>query len=378
MCYLSEAKAISEEIVELRRRIHSNPELGFEEYETQRLVMEYLDDLGLTPRPIAGTGVVADMGSGSPYIALRADMDALPIQEATDAPYASRREGVMHACGHDAHVAMLLGAARILSGMDLPGRVRLIFQPGEEGFGGSRKVIEEGGLEGVSAIEGLHVWSPLPAGVFAVSPGPVMAAVDDFEVRITSEGGHAASPHRTSDTILAASQFVLAAHSLMGRIVSPVHPAVMSICYIRGGTAFNIIPSEVVLRGTIRTLHGEDRRRIADALRNLCSLPRAMGCEAEVEIRELNDATVNDALLAEIARDVASRISKAVAAKPTMGGEDFSEYAKIIPGVFVFLGSGVGTPHHSPYFDIDEGVLPLGAAFHVEFVMETFKRRDIL
>lgn len=378
MCFLSEAKAIGEEIRELRRRIHRNPELGFEEHETQRLVMEYLEKLGLSPRPIAGTGVVVDMGSGDRCVALRADMDALPIQEATGAPYASQREGVMHACGHDAHVAMLLGAARILAGMDLPGRVRLIFQPGEEGFGGSRKVIEDGGLEGVSAIEGLHVWSPLPAGVFAVSPGPVMAAVDDFEVRLTSEGGHAASPHRTSDPILAASHFVVAAHSLIGRIISPVHPAVMSICYVRGGTAFNIIPNEVVLRGTIRTLHGEDRRRIADALRNLCSLARSMGCEAEVEIRELNDATVNDPSLTAIAREVASRVSTAVEAKPTMGGEDFSEYVKAVPGVFVFLGSGVGKPHHSPHFDIEESVLPLGTAFHVGFVMEIFKKAGMV
>ncbi len=378
MCFLSEAKAIGEEVRELRRRIHSNPELGFEEYETQRLVMEYLEELGLSPRPIARTGVIADMGSGERCVALRADMDALPVQEETGAPYASRREGVMHACGHDAHVAMLLGAARILADKDLPGRVRLIFQPGEEGFGGSRRVIEEGGLEGVSAIEGIHVWSPLPAGVFAVSPGPVMAAVDDFEVRITSEGGHAASPHRTSDPILAASQYVVAAHSLVGRTISPVHPAVMSICYVRGGTAFNIIPDEVVLRGTIRTLHGEDRRRIAGLLRDLCSLPRSMGCGAEIEIRELNDATVNDPALTAIAREVASRISTAVDAKPTMGGEDFSEYAKVVPGVFVFLGSGVGKPHHSPHFDIDEGVLPLGTAFHVGFVMETFKKADIV
>ncbi len=375
MSIVEKCLRIKEEIVEIRRKIHRRPELGFEEYETQRLIMDYLENIGIDAKEIAGTGVIGEIGSSSPRIGLRADMDALPLEEKTSLPYASEIKGRMHACGHDAHVAMLLGAAKILNDMDFDGTVRLIFQPAEEGLNGARKVIEDGGIVGLDGIEGIHVWAMMPKGVFGIREGPLLAAVDRFVVKIKGKGGHGSAPYETVDPILAASHYITAVNEIVSRKISPFKSGVISVCKIHGGNAFNIIPDEVVLEGTVRSMEEEVRKTIHRELVNYAEICKALGCECEVNIDKINDSTVNDKEMASIAREVAKRIGYVEEAKQSMGGEDFSEYAKRIPAVFVLLGMGTNIPHHSPYFIVDEDILPLGTAFHVEFALEFLKRK---
>ena len=374
MSIVERSMKIKEEIVDIRRKIHSNPELGLEEFETQRLIMEYLENIGIEAKKIAKTGVVAEIGYGKPKIGLRADMDALPVEEKTDLPFSSRRKGYMHACGHDAHVAMLLGAAKILTEIELEGTVRLIFQPGEEGFNGALKVVEEGGVEGLDGIEGIHVWSMLPKGVFGIREGALLAAVDKFSAKVVGKGGHGSAPHETSDPIIAATHYVQSINTIVSRRVSPLKPAVISVCRICGGYSFNTIPDEVFIEGTIRTMDEDIREKIHNLLQKYSDICRAYGCECILDIERINDATINDENMAKIAWEVGKRIGYVERAKQTMGGEDFSVYAKRVPAVFVFLGMGTNIPHHSPHFIVDEEILPLGTAFHVEFAVEFLKR----
>ena len=361
-----------EEIVRLRRDFHMHPELGFEEQRTLKIVEEYLKELGIKTKRMATTGVVGYLDNGGNItIALRADMDALPIQEENDVPYKSRYPGKMHACGHDAHTAMLLVAAKILSQRKLKGNVRFLFQPAEEGLNGAKRMIDDGALKGVDKIIGLHVWAELPSKVIAISPGPIMASVDHFKIIIRGKGGHGASPHQTNDPILCASSLITSLQSIVSRNISPLESAVVTVGKISGGTAFNIIPENVEMEGTVRTFSEEVRslieRRLGEIVKHH-SL--ALGCRGELIYKKLNSATVNDEELAQIGKEVASKITRVVEQKKTMGGEDFSEYARIIPGLFVYLGirneeKGIIYPHHNPRFNIDEDALPYGTAFEV-------------
>ena len=386
-------RAVAEKtwIVDLRRRLHQIPELRYQEFETKRLVLETLREIGISsPIEMAETGLVATVGSGDgPCVALRADMDALPIQELTDVHFRSQRPGAMHACGHDCHTAMLLGAAKILKSIedDLPGKVKLIFQPAEEGGAGADRLINEGALDNpkVDRVFGLHVWPTLPTGQIASRGGVLLAAAGEFRLTVRGRGGHAAFPHITHDPIVAISQIIGAFQSIVARESDPLSPTVLSVTSVHGGTAYNVVPGEVVASGTIRSLRTEELHRIREAMRRVSeNIARAMRCEAVLEDQPGDPdypATVNTPECWETAKTVAAEFisrSDIHEISPVMGGEDFAFYLEKVPGCFVALGirnDAIGANHfvHTPFFKVDEEALPLGAAMHVGFALRSLE-----
>lgn len=388
---LDSAREISGWIVGIRRTLHQHPEVKYEEVETSRLVQKTLTELGISFRhSVAKTGVVATLGTGSgPCVALRADMDALPIQEEADVEFPSRIPGKMHACGHDCHTAMLLGAARLLKDRehDLRGTVRLIFQPAEEGGAGGARMIEEGALQNpsVDRVFGIHVWPELPTGVIGGRTGTLMAAVGSLKISVRGKGGHAAFPHMTHDPIVAMSQIVCGLQTVVAREMSPFDPSVVSITTLRAGNAFNVIPQDVVATGTIRSLTTEGLLRLRAAIERIAtSIAAAHRCTATVE--RIDDdpdypATVNDAgswaLVQQAAADLVPS-SHIVEVSPVLGGEDFAYYAEKVPGCFVGLGirnEAIGAVEfvHHPRFKVDEDALPVGAALHTSFALHALK-----
>ncbi|NJE01817.1 M20 family metallopeptidase [Thermococcus sp. JdF3] len=375
---VSEAKRIEKEIIAWRRDFHMHPELKYEEERTSRIVEEHLREWGYRIKRV-GTGIIADIGEGEKTIALRADMDALPVEEENDVPYKSRVPGKMHACGHDAHTAMLLGTAKIIPKHidEFNGRVRLIFQPAEEGGNGAVKMIEGGALDGVDAVFGLHVWHDLPSGVIGIKEGPFMAGAGIFKARIIGKGGHGASPHQTVDPIPIAAEAILALQTIASRNISPIETGVVSVTAVQGGTAFNVIPEEVEMKGTIRFFKHEIgeliQRRMGEILEGVT---KAHGASYELSIEELVPPTVNDGSMTEFARKVAEKYGlKHGDVEPTMGAEDFAFYLQKVPGTFLTLGiyneeKGIIYPHHHPRFDVDEDVLHLGTAMEVALVRE--------
>jgi amidohydrolase len=356
-----------------RRDLHQHPELGFEETRTGTLVAERLRALGYEVRTGVGkTGVVAQRrGAGGRTVLLRADMDALPVEEANDVPYRSRHAGRMHACGHDGHVAIGLEVARRLAAVAPPGSVKLAFQPAEELATGAAAMIADGALEDPrpDAAFGLHLWNPLPVGTIGIMPGPMMASVDDFTIVITGRGGHAAKPHETVDPVLVAAHLVTALQSLVARRRDPLEEAVVSVTRVAAGEAFNVIPERAELLGTVRTFGGrfwEDAPALLEQTAR--GVAQAFGAAVEVRYRRLLDPVVNDAamarLMAEVAAGVVGRDNVRTDVR-TMGGEDMSRFLERVPGCFAFVGSAPrdrpGAPHHSPTFDIEEEALVIGA-----------------
>ena len=366
--------------VSLRRDFHMHPETGLQEKRTQKIIREHLKAMKVAPKNAGGTGVVGSIGRGkAPVLMLRADMDALPVREENDAPYASKHEGAMHACGHDAHMAILLSAARYLTENGLPrGSVKLCFQPGEEGFNGAGLMIDDGVLEKptVDAAFGLHVWRELPVGQISIIDGPCMAAVDMFEIVVTGKGGHAAYPHLSVDPVAIAAQIVTALQTIVSRQVDPLDSAVVTVGSLQAGTAFNIIPDRAVLRGTCRTFRKQTRklvhRRVVEIAKGVA---KALGGRAEVDYVEFLPATVNDPAVAALAREAAIAVvgeKNVVSAAPSMGGEDMSLYLEKVPGCFAFVGlrndrRGITFPHHHPRFDMDEECLAVGTDLVLEF-----------
>ena len=380
----ADVSAIQADLVALRRDLHQNPELAWAERRTAGRVAAFLEGSGLDVRAgVAGTGLVATArGAGARTVVLRADMDGLPIQEQSDAPYASRVPGVMHACGHDGHTAIGAAAARVLGARRPAGTVRVLFQPAEEGEGGAQRVLAEGALEGADVILGIHLWNELPVGTIGVKAGPLMAAVDRLSIVVRGRGGHGGHPHRAADPVVAAAQVVLALQTLVSREVSPLDSAVLTVGAIHGGQAFNVIPDEVTLTGTVRTFDAALRRSIPDRVRRIAGgVASALQCEAEVEVRPGNPPVVNDAAVAALARRAAVRVvgeENVVEPEPTMGGEDMAVYFERVPGCFVFVGSanparGLDQPHHSPRFDFDEAALAIGCEFMVQVAEEALK-----
>jgi amidohydrolase len=379
-----DVQALGPELVSLRRDLHAHPELAFAEHRTATRVAEFLAGSGLDVRTgVGGTGVLAtSRGGEGRTVLLRVDLDALPIAEQSTAPYASRHPGVMHACGHDGHAAMGAAAARVLARRGGGGRVRVLFQPAEEGEGGAQAVIRDGVLEDVDLVLGVHLWNELPVGTLGVKAGPLMAAVDRLRVVVRGRGGHGAIPDRARDPIVAAAHVVTALQTVVSREVPPVEPAVVTIGAIRGGEAFNVIPDEVTLLGTIRTFDAALRRSMPERIQRIADgIARGLGCRAESEISPGNPAVVNDAGAAEVARRAAVRVvgeEKVVSPTPTMGGEDMALYFERAPGCFVFVGSanpsrGLDQPHHSPSFDFDEDALLVGCEFLVQAAEEALR-----
>lgn len=372
------------EVVELRRDFHRHPELGFQEERTARVVAEYLRSLSLEVRTgIAQTGVVGLLRGAlpGPTILLRADMDALPLQEENETEYASQVPGVMHACGHDGHTALLLGVAKILAGQRerLRGQVKFVFQPAEEGGGGARRMIEEGVLEdpAVDCALALHLWNQMEVGRLGTRPGPFLAAADAFSLTLRGPGGHGAAPHLTRDPLVAAAYFIMAVQTLVSRSVPPTEPAVVSVGRIEGGTATNIIPAVVSLSGTVRSLKPEVRQMLEERLRRMAQEVAALfEVEASWEYRQGYPPTVNHAGLATLLQQVAQEIvgpERTQEMSPTMGAEDMAFFFQRVPGCYLCVGSanpakGLNAPHHSPRFDFDEEAMALGMEWLVQAV----------
>ena len=375
---LKEALKIKDQIIAWRRDFHMHPELGYEEERTSKIVEEHLREWGYTIKRV-GTGIIADIGNGEKKIALRADMDALPVQEENDVPYKSRTPGKMHACGHDAHTAMLLGAAKIIAEHkeELPNKVRLIFQPAEEGGNGALKMIEGGGLEGVDAIFGLHVWMELASGIVGIREGPVMAGVGRFDVEIEGKGGHGASPHETIDPVPIAAQAILAFQTIISRNLNPLESGVVSVGTIKAGEAFNVIPERVYMNGTYRFFTQETKKLIEKRIEEvLKGIVLANNASYKLKIEEVAPPTINDPQMASLAKRVAQKLGLKVDNVPkSMGSEDFAFYLQKVPGAFIALGikneeKGITHPHHHPKFNVDEEVLPLGTALEVGLAFE--------
>ncbi|MGH2345680.1 MAG: M20 metallopeptidase family protein, partial [Chloroflexota bacterium] len=365
---LAPLKAVNEQVVLDRRRLHAHPELGFEEHETARFVAERLRALGLEPQTgVAGTGVVALISGARPgkTVMLRADMDALPIDELNEVPYRSQKPGVMHACGHDGHTAILLNAARLLveRRAQFAGTIKLIFQPCEEKFpGGAVRMIEEGVLESphVDAVFGLHLAQDLPLGIVCARSGPAMAAADTFTINITGKGGHGATPELCVDAALIAAQVTVALHALVAREVKPLDPAVITVGSIHAGTAPNIIPQTAVLTGTVRTFNEELRRQLARRIDEVAvGVARAMRADCECVYEWGNPCLVNDVTMTALVTETAKGIvggKRFTEGEPIMGAEDFSSFLERGPGCFFFVGTrndarGLIWGHHHPRFD---------------------------
>lgn len=379
--------ALQSELIARRRALHRQPELGFQEVATAQAVMEGLAPLALEVRTgVAKTGVVATLYGARPgkTVLIRADMDALPIQEQitpTNHDYASRNPGVMHACGHDAHTAMLLAVARVLSGRRdrLAGNVKFVFQPAEEGPGGAAPMIAEGVLEdpGVDIALGFHVWNNQPVGTIGVVEGPCMACTDQFRLVISGKGGHGAMPHLSVDAIAVAAQVISALQLLVSRETSPIDSAVLTLGTIQGGYRHNVIADQVVITGTVRTFTGQLAVRLPRRIREVVAgITRALGADFELDYQRDYPATVNDPAVCALVREAAAKVvgpEQVIVAEPSMGGEDMAYFLQAVPGCYFFVGSanpekGLTNPHHHPGFDFDEAAMPLGVAVLVEAV----------
>ena len=371
-------------IISLRRWFHSHPELSMREYNTAAKIEEELNAVGIATRRVGETGVLGTIrGKRGPgkKIVLRADTDALPIQDEKTVPYASQCPGVMHACGHDAHTAALLGAARALKKLEdsLTGEIALVFQPGEEYGAGAVLFVRDGALEGAERSFGVHMQSNLPVGQVAMNPGAENASVDHFTIRITGKSAHVSTPELGADALYAAAQIVTALQGLVGRLKSPTDPALIGVGVLRSGEGYNIVAKEAVIEGTVRCFSEETRAmlngKIADTARSVAAL---YNTGAEIETESFTRALINDARVYEEVAPVVEKVvgrGNLVPKELSLGGDDMAEIMAAVPGVYAFVGSGSDTvpgsrlAHHTPGFDVDERALPIAASLYVEFAL---------
>ncbi|MCL8206562.1 MAG: amidohydrolase [Actinomycetia bacterium] len=376
-------------LVRWRRDLHRIPELGHQEYQTADYLERVLrDELGLVPRRLTATGLVADIdgrGGAGPTLVVRADMDGLPLAEESGEPFASEHPGVMHACGHDAHMAIALGlGARLVRDPGFPGRVRLLFQPSEEVVpGGALDMIAAGALEDAAGVLGLHVWAEMPVGVAGLAAGPVTANADRFQIIVQGRGGHGSEPQRTQDAALIAAETVVALQSIVSRRLDPQEPAVVTVGIIRAGSAFNIIADRAELYGTVRTFSPEARRLVEAAIGQIAEHTAAMhGAQAEYTYWPGYPAVVNHPAVVRHWREALEGVVTVVDIRPTMVGEDYAYYLQHRPGAFLYLGArpegGDPAPHHSPRFRLHEAALPLGVAVLERGVRVFLARPELL
>jgi amidohydrolase len=386
MTMLEQARELQPEIVEMRRHIHAHPELSFLEHDTAKLAAERLQSLGFAVRTgIARTGVIADIGTGERTVAIRADMDGLPVKETNSVAYKSKNDGVMHACGHDAHVSCALAAAKLLTREKLPGRLRMIMQPAEEdcdeeGRSGAYRMIEQGVMDGVSSVIGLHMDSSIPAGKVAIMPGPVMAAGDMFRATIIGKGGHGAYPESTIDAVVLATHVIQALQQIVSRRIAATEPAVVTVGAVHSSSVRgNVISDKVEILGTYRSFNEATRTKLKEEIERACSVARALGGDYETEHEFGYPATVNDPSIAAIMRQAACDLigeENVILVPPKTWSEDFSMLAQVAPGAFMFLGGAIEgdrRSHHSPTFDLDETGLYIGSAVLAETARRLFK-----
>jgi hippurate hydrolase len=384
MPIINRISAFHQDMAAWRHEIHAHPETAYEEHRTSDFVAAKLKSFGLeVHRGLAGTGVVATLKRGEgPAIGLRADMDALHIHEANGFDHKSRNNGKMHACGHDGHTTMLLGAARYLTEAGkFKGTVHFIFQPAEENEGGGRKMVEQGlfKLFPVKQVYGMHNWPGMPVGTFAVRPGPMMAASDKIEIVVRGKGSHAAMPHTGIDPVVISAQIVTALQTIASRSVHPVDASVVSITQIHAGDTWNVIPAEVVLRGTVRSFRPEVRDALEPAIRRIAEgIAKAHNGSATVWYERGYPPTVNTTEEAEIAArtaiDVVGETNVDRNPTPTMGGEDFAFMLEQKPGCYIWIGNGPGDNErvlHSPHYDFNDEILPIGASYWARLVETT-------
>lgn len=387
------ARETSDYVIDRRRWYHAHPEVAYEEHDTTAQICADLDALGIPYERPTATGVVATLRGGAPdayledgtprrRLMLRADIDALPVTEETGEPFCSVNEGRMHACGHDCHVAMLLGAARLLTGLvdELRGEVRLVFQPAEEGGNGSKTMIEAGVLEGVDGVYGTHIWSDVEAGKVSVEAGPRMAATDWWRIDVTGRSAHGAMPNQGADAVLAGAAIVESLQAIVSRNMSPFEPAVVTVGQFHGGTARNVMAGSAWMEGTVRTFHEEAHERIPRLMERMSGeVAAAFGCTAKLTYEVAHSTVVNTPEASERAARAAREVLGPDALtryQGSMPGEDFSEYLRRRPGVFVFLGSGTADPsghvwpQHSSHYDPDESVLVRGSMLAAQYAVD--------
>lgn len=367
---------LEERLIHHFHYFHSHPELGFEEYETTRRLREALEEAGIEILPgDLKTGLIARVGGSREgrTIGLRCDIDALPVQEETALPYASLNDGRMHACGHDAHAAIMLGAALLLKerAEELHGQALIVFQPAEEIASGAERVLETGLLEEAELFLGVHTYPAFPSGTLGIKEGPVMAAVDRFRVTIEGRGAHAAQPHLGVDPVAAQAALVQSLQTIVSRNLNPFHPALVSVTHVESGNTWNVLPQTALLEGTARTLYPEDRALIRERFCRLTEeTARAYGAKAEIDWTAGPPAVINDGALCEAARETAGRLGFSVGRQEdTMGGEDFSLYLKDRPGLFVRVGTGGAYPAHHPRFTVDPTAIYPAARFFAELTI---------
>ncbi len=377
-----EVKEIKQSIVSNRRDFHMHPELGFKEIRTSKIITQKLSSYGLDVQTGVGkTGVVATLtgNTDGKTIALRADMDALPIQETGDLPFKSVHDGVMHACGHDGHMSMLLGAAKILSSKKdkINGTVKFIFQPAEEGLGGARYMIEDGVLEEVDEIYGAHLWNYQQYGTIGVKPGPIMAAADLFDIMIEGKGGHGATPHGTVDAVIVASQIIQSLQTIVSRNTNPLESTVVTVGKINGGYNFNVIADQVSMQGTTRAYTEKNRQLIKTRMSELLDgIGNAFNAKIKLNYKDGYPPVINNEECATKLLSAATKVVGDGAGNPylSMGGEDFSYFVNEKPGCFFFIGSApkdrelLSTPHHCSHFDIDEEALLIGTNTFIQLI----------
>ena len=370
-----DVRAVTSEVVSIRRDVHRHPEAGFKETRTADLIERRLAAIRVESKRIAGTGILATIKGGKPgpTMLVRADIDGLPVTELNEVPYRSQVQGMMHACGHDGHVATALGAATVLAGRrdKLAGTIKFMFQPAEEGPGGAMPMIEAGILDKprVDASFAMHMWNDLPVGKIGARPGPVFASADEFTIRITGKGGHGAAPHQVIDPVVAAAHVTLALQTIVSRRTHPLKSAVVTVGQIHGGVRHNIISDTATLNGTCRALEKPVRAMIQKEIRAIAKgVSCALGADADIEWRDGYPPTVNDAKMTELVRAAAAEVvgkGNVVEQEITMGAEDMSYVLERVPGCYWLLGSanakkGLDYPHHSARFDFDEESLPIG------------------
>ncbi len=377
--FIDGARKLEKETVEMRRHLHEHPELSFHEFETARLMNDKLEALGYeTKKGVGKTGVTGDLGKGGPLIAIRADMDGLPIDEENPNKYVSKNQGVMHACGHDGHMACALTAAKMLAQTEVEGRIRMVLQPAEEfgdaeGKSGAWRMLEDDALDGVSAIIGLHMDASLPAGKVGIIPGPIMAAADTFTIHIYGKGGHGAYPETTVDAVVLGSMVVQSIQQIVSRRISALDPAIVTIgSFHSSSTRGNIISESVTLEGTFRTFDQKVREQVMLELDKACQMARVLGGDYKIDYELGYPTTVNNPEITTVMRQAAIDLigeENVIAIQPKTWSEDFSMFAEKVPGAFMFLGAeiaGSTRDHHSATFDLDESGLYIGSAVLAE------------